>query len=40
MEAFSTLSEAKVLTKHWVLYYNTIRPHRSLNYQPPAPLTI
>ena len=40
MEVFTTLSEAKVLTKQWVIYYNTIRRHSSLNYQPPAPLTI
>ena len=40
MEVFSTLNGAKVLTKEWVLYYNTIIPHSSLNYQPPAPLTI
>lgn len=40
MEVFSTLNEAKALTKQWVIYYNTIRPHSSLNYQPPAPLTV
>lgn len=40
LEIFSTLNEAKALTKNWILYYNTIRPHSSLNYQPPAPLTI
>jgi transposase InsO family protein len=40
MEVFSTLNEAKALAKQWVIYYNTIRPHSSLNYQPPAPLTV
>jgi len=40
MEVFSTLNEAKALTKQWVICYNTIRPHSSLNYQPPAPLTV
>ncbi len=40
MEVFSTLNEAKALTKQWVIYYNTIRSHSSLNYQPPAPLTV
>ncbi len=40
MEVFGSLIEAKILTKQWVHYYNSIRPHSSLNYQPPAPLSV
>jgi len=40
LELFTSLTEAKALTKEWILYYNTIRPHSSLQYKPPAPLTI
>jgi transposase InsO family protein len=40
LETFCTLSEANALTKQWVLYYNTIRPHSSLGFRPPAPVTI
>lgn len=40
MEFFSTINEANVLTKQCVLFYNTIRPHSSLNYQPPETLTV
>ena len=36
-EIFETLLEAKVLVGRWKTEYNTIRPHSSLNYQPPAP---
>ena len=36
-EAFSTLTEAKVLIEQWRREYNTIRPHSSLGYRPPAP---
>ncbi len=32
LEVFSTVIEVKALTKQWVLYYNTVRPHSSLNY--------
>ena len=32
--------EAKVLVDQWKVEYNTVRPHSSLNYQPPAPETI
>ena len=39
-EIFETLLEAKVLVGRWKTEYNTIRPHSSLNYQPPAPETI
>ena len=40
MELFGSLIEAKALTKQWILHYNTIRPHSSLDYQPPAPLSV
>ncbi|QDT45220.1 IS2 transposase TnpB [Gimesia alba] len=39
-EMFDTLLEAKVLIERWRKEYNTIRPHSSLGYQPPAPETI
>ena len=36
-EIFYSLEEAKVLTEQWRREYNTIRPHSSLRYRPPAP---
>lgn len=36
-EIFTTLLEAKVLIENWRREYNTIRPHSSLGYKPPAP---
>lgn len=36
-EIFHTLKEAKVLIERWRQHYNTIRPHSSLGYRPPAP---
>ena len=36
-EVFDTLLEAKVLIERWRKDYNTVRPHRSLAYRPPAP---
>lgn len=39
-EIFDTLLEVEVLTKRWVAEYNTVRPHSSLGYKPPAPQTI
>ncbi|MFT5205655.1 MAG: putative transposase [Phycisphaerales bacterium] len=36
-EIFYTLREAKVLIEQWRNDYNTIRPHSSLGYRPPAP---
>ena len=36
-EVFSTLLEARVLIEQWRLHYNTVRPHSSLGYRPPAP---
>ena len=36
-EIFYTLKEAKVLIERWRVEYNTVRPHSSLGYRPPAP---
>ena len=36
-ELFDTLWEARVLIEQWRREYNTIRPHSSLGYRPPAP---
>jgi transposase InsO family protein len=36
-EVFDTLLEARVLIERWRVGYNTVRPHRSLGYRPPAP---
>jgi hypothetical protein len=34
------LKEAQVIIERWRQEYNTIRPHSSLNYRPPAPETV
>jgi putative transposase len=39
-EIFFTLTEAKILIEQWRREYNTIRPHSSLGYRPPAPEAI
>jgi putative transposase len=39
-EVFFTLKEAKVVIEKWRREYNTIRPHSSLSYRPPAPEAI
>jgi len=39
-EIFYSLKEAKVLIESWRKHYNTVRPHSSLGYRPPAPETI
>jgi putative transposase len=36
-EIFYTLKEAQVLIEAWRRHYNTLRPHSSLDYRPPAP---
>lgn len=36
-EIFYTLAEAKVVIEGWRRHYNTLRPHSSLGYRPPAP---
>jgi putative transposase len=38
-EVFYSLKEAKVLIEQWRHHYNTVRPHSSLGYRPPAPQT-
>ena len=38
-EWFNTLLEAKVLIERWRRHFNTVRPHSSLGYVPPAPET-
>ena len=39
-EIFYTLKEAQILIEMWRKEYNTIRPHSSLGYRPPAPEAI
>lgn len=39
-EIFYSPKEAVILIERWRIHYNTIRPHSSLGYQPPAPQTI
>lgn len=39
-EIFYTIQEAKVLIEMWRKHYNTLRPHSSLGYRPPAPETV
>ncbi len=39
-ELFYNFKEAKVLIEAWRKEYNTVRPHSSLNYKPPAPETV
>jgi len=36
-EIFYNLKEAKVVIENWRKRYNTVRPHSSLGYRPPAP---
>ncbi|MEY4707334.1 MAG: hypothetical protein RJB58_1057 [Pseudomonadota bacterium] len=38
-EIFYSLKEAQILIKQWRHHYNTVRPHSSLGYRPPAPQT-
>jgi transposase InsO family protein len=35
-ELFYTLAEARAVIGSWTLHYNTVRPHSSLGYKPPA----
>lgn len=39
-EIFDTVREAKILIERWRREYNTIRPHSSLAYRPPAPAAV
>jgi transposase InsO family protein len=36
-EIFYSLNEARIVIESWRRHYNTLRPHRSLGYKPPAP---
>ena len=36
-EIFYTLREAQIVIESWRHHFNTIRPHESLGYKPPAP---
>jgi putative transposase len=37
-EIFYSLKEAQIVIERWRKDYNTIRPHSSLGYRPPAPM--
>ena len=39
-EMFFSLAEAQVMIEAWRRHFNTIRPHSSLGYRPPAPEAI
>ncbi len=36
-EIFYTLREAHIVIESWRRHHNTVRPHASLGYKPPAP---
>ena len=38
-EIFFSLAEAQVMIEAWRRHFNTVRPHSSLGYLPPAPET-
>ncbi len=39
-EIFYSLKEAKIVIEQWRKHYNTVQPHSSLGYRPPAPQAI
>jgi hypothetical protein len=39
-EVFDTLREAEVVIESWRRHYNSVRPHASLGFRPPAPEVI
>ncbi len=39
-EIFYSLKEAQVVIDTWRNHYNRVRPHSSLGYRPPAPVTL
>ena len=39
-EIFYSLKEAQIVIEEWRQHYNTVRPHSSLGYKPPAPEAI
>jgi transposase InsO family protein len=36
-EIFYSIAEARIIIESWRRFYNTLRPHGSLGYRPPAP---
>jgi putative transposase len=36
-EIFYSIKQLRVLAERWRVHYNTVRPHSSLGYKPPAP---
>ena len=38
-EIFYSITEAQVILEQWRWHYNQIRPHSSLDYNPPTPAT-
>jgi transposase InsO family protein len=36
-EIFYSIKELRMLAERWRVHYNTVRPHSSLGYRPPAP---
>ena len=38
-EIFYSITEAQVIIEQWRWHYNQIRPHSSLGYRPPTPVT-
>ena len=38
-EIFYSMKEIRILAERWRVHYNTVRPHSSLGYRPPAPET-
>ncbi len=39
-ELFYSLAEARIVIEGWRQHYNTLRPHSSLGYEPPAPTVV
>jgi putative transposase len=39
-EIFYSLKEEQIVIESWRVHYNTIRPHSSLGYRPPAPVAV
>ena len=39
-EIFYSIKEARIIIERWRVEYNTVRPHSSLGYRPPAPVTV
>ena len=39
-EIFYSLKEAQIVIEEWRQHYNTVRPHSSMGYKPPAPEAI